>query len=38
MNFITKELKESYENGKICYICYDKFENKYLNDRKYRKV
>ena len=38
MNFITKELKESYENAKICYICYDKFENKYLNDRKYRKV
>ena len=23
---------------KICYICKEKFENKYLKDKKYRKV
>ena len=35
---LTKEGKESYENAKMCYICKEKFENKYLKDKKYRKV
>ena len=34
----TKEQQESYENAKFCYICKEKFQNKYLKDRKYRKV
>ena len=38
MKLFTKEQQESYENSKICYICKEKFENKYLKDRKYRKV
>ena len=38
MKLLTKEQQESYENGKICYICGEKFENKYLKDKKYRKV
>ena len=29
---------ESYENAKICYICKEKFENKSLKDKNYRKV
>ena len=35
---LTKEQQESYENAKFCYICKEKFQNKYLKDRKYRKV
>ena len=38
MKLLTKEQKESYENAKICYICKEKFENKYLKDKKYCKV
>ena len=34
----TKKQQESYENAKICYICTEKLENKYLKDKKYRKV
>ena len=37
MKMLTKELQESYENAKICYICKEKFESKYLKD-KYCKV
>ena len=29
-----KEQHESYENAKICYICKEKFENRYLKDKK----
>ena len=32
MNVLRKEQQESYENAKICYICKEKFENKYLKD------
>ena len=28
MKLLTKELQESYENAKICYICNGKFESK----------
>ena len=38
MKLLTKEQQESYENTKICYICKEKFENKYLKDKKYSKV
>ena len=38
MKLLTKELQESYENTKICYICREKFEIKYLKDKKHRKV
>ena len=26
------------QNSKICYVCKEKIENKYLKDKKYRKV
>ena len=35
MKLLTKEQQESYENTKICFICKEKFENKYLKDKKY---
>ena len=38
MKLLTKEVQESYENTKICYICKEKFEKKYLEDKKYCKV
>ena len=38
MKLLTKQQQESYENAKICYICKEKFENKSLNDKKYRKI
>ena len=36
MNLLTEEQKELQENAKICYICKEYFENKYLKDKKYR--
>ena len=38
MKLLTKEQHDSYENAKICYIRKEKFENKYVKDKKYRKV
>ena len=38
MKLLTKEQQESYENATICFICKDKFENKYLRYKKYPKV
>ena len=38
MKVLTKEQQESYKNEKICYIYQGKYENKYLKDKKYRKV
>ena len=32
---LTKEQHELYENAKICYIYKEKFENKYLKNKKY---
>ena len=37
-NELTKEQQDSYKNAKICYIRKEKIENKYLKDKKYRKV
>ena len=38
LKLLTKEQQQSYENAKICYICKERFENKYLKDKKYLKV
>ena len=38
MKLLTNEQKESYENSKICCICKEKYENRYLKDTKYCKV
>ena len=38
MKLLIKEQQDSYKNAKICYICKEKFENKYLKDKKYCKV
>ena len=35
---LTKEQEESYENAKICYICKERIENKYLVDKKLLKL
>ena len=38
MTLLTEEQQESHENAKICYIRKEKFENKYVKYKKYRKV
>ena len=38
MKLLLKELQELYENPKICYLCEEKLENKYLKHKKYSKV
>ena len=38
IKLLTKEQQESYKNAKICFICKEKLENKYLKDKKYRKA
>ena len=35
MKLLRKELQELYKNAKICYIRKEKFENKYVKDKKY---
>ena len=37
MKLLIKEQQESYENGKICYICKESFENKKFENKNYRK-
>ena len=36
MKLLTKQQQESYENANNCYVCKEKFENKYLRDKRYR--
>ena len=38
MNLLSKEQQESHENAKICYIYREKFENKYVKDKKHHKA
>ena len=38
ITLLTKEQQESYENAKFCYICKEKFENKFVKDKKYCKA
>ena len=35
MRLLTKKQQESNEKAKICYICKEKIENKYVKDKKY---
>ena len=35
---MTNKLQKSYENVKICCVCKEKYEDKYANDKKYRKI
>ena len=35
---LTSKQQELYENAKMCYICKEKFEDKYITDKKYHKV
>ena len=37
IKLLTKEQQELYENAKLCHICKENFENKYLKDKKCRK-
>ena len=34
MKLIINDQQQSHENAKICYICEEKLENKYLKDYK----
>ena len=34
MKLLTKEQQKSYQNAKICYICKEKFEDKYEKEKK----
>ena len=38
MKLLTKEQQEPYKNAKICYICKEKIENKYLKVTNFGKV
>ena len=38
MKLLAKEQQDSYENAKICYICKEQFENKYLENKEHYKV
>ena len=38
MKLLKKENQELFENTKICCICKENFENKYVKDKKYSKV
>ena len=38
MKLVAKEQQESYENVNICYSCKEKFENKYLKNKKHHEV
>ena len=35
---LPNEQQESYEHAKICYICKEKFEDKFAKDKKYCKA
>ena len=33
MKLLTNECQGSYENTKICYVCKETFEDKYIKDK-----
>ena len=35
MKLLTNDQPESHENAKICFICKEKFEDKYAKEKKY---
>ena len=38
MKLLTKEQQELFENPKICYICKETFEEKYIKDKRYNEI
>ena len=38
MKLLTNKQQTSYQKSKSYYICKEKIENKYVTDKKYRKV
>ena len=38
LKLLTNEQQKPYEYVKICYICKENFADKYVKDKKYRKV
>ena len=38
MKLSTKEQQKIHENAKDCYICKEKFENKHLKYKRFRKL
>ena len=38
MKLLTNEQHKSYKNATFCYICKEKFKEKYIKEKKYRKV
>ena len=38
MKLLKNKQEESYENAKACYICKEKFEDKYAKDKTYCKL
>ena len=38
MDLLTKDQQESYDNTKKSVICKEKIENKYVEDKKYRRA
>ena len=38
MTLLTKQQQESYQNAKICYICKEKLESKYLKKQNIVKL
>ena len=38
MKLLREEQQKSYKNAKICHNCQEKSENKYMEDKKHRKV
>ena len=37
MKLFIKKQHESYGNSKICYVCKEKLEHRYVKSKKYRK-
>ena len=35
---LTERQQESYKNAKICYVCPEEFKNKFMKDKKDKKV
>ena len=38
MELLTNEQQESYESVRTCYICKEKFEDKYAKDKNIAKL
>ena len=38
IKLLTKQQQELYENAKVYYVCEEKFQNKYMKNKKYQEV